>query len=221
MTYPPQQPGPYGGPPPPGYGQGPWQPQGGYQGGFGTQPFPAQQPSEPPRGGGNTGKIVAIVLMALLVIGGTGVGVYFLTRESGNQAAPPNTPPPVTTTTEPATDTSSPAATTDEDPADTGPATVVEEYISAYETKRFSAVTGQACKAYKKKYGTNTAQLEDQLAQYTITGSAQGEPEIKGEVATARIALELTSDTDVKNVDIEIKIVKEDGEWRFCGEETA
>jgi hypothetical protein len=218
MTYPPQQPGPYGGPPPPGYGQGPWQPQGGYQGGFGTQPFPAQQPGppEPPRGG-NTGKVVAIVLMALLVVAGTGVGVYFLTRESGNQAAQQNTPPPVTTA-----ETSAPP-TSDEDDADTGagPAAVVEEYISAYETKRFSAVTGQACRAYKKKYGTNTAQLESQLARYTITGSAQGEPVIRGDVATARIALELSSDTDVKNVDIEIKIVKEDGEWRFCGEETA
>lgn len=206
MTYPPQQPGPYGGPPQPGYGQDPWRQQPPYQGGYQTQPFPAQSP-EPPR---NTGKVVAIVLMSLLLLGGTGVGVYFLTRDSGggqSEASPTQAPP--TTTGEAADE---PAA---------GPEAIVEEYIAAYETKSFGAVTAEACKAYKKKYGTNTAQLEKQLERYTITGSAQGQPEVKGDVATARIALELNSDADVKNVDIEIKIVKEDGEWRFCGEETA
>lgn len=213
MTYPPQQPGPYGGPPQPGYGQDPWRQQPPYQGGYHTQPFPAGQPPEPPR---NTGKVIAIVLMSVLLLGGAAVGVYFFVRDSGGEqsdAAPtPTTAPPTTapTTTDPA----------DGEPV-AGPAAIVEEYITAYETKSFAAVTGEACKAYKRRYGTDTAQLENQLARYTITGSAQGEPEVKGDVATARIALELNSEADVKNVDIEIKIVKEDGEWRFCGEETA
>lgn len=210
MTYPPQQPGPHGGPPQPGYGLDPWHQQAAHQGGYHTQPFPAQPP-EPPR---NTGKVVAIVLMAVLLLGGIGFGFYFLSRDSGgSQADAPPAPPPAPTTTT--------ASDANEPGSGAGPAAIVEEYITAYETKSFAAVTNQACRAYKKKYGTDTAPLENQLERYTITGAAQGDPEVKGDVATARIALQLNSETDVKNVDIEIKIVKEDGEWRFCGEETA
>ena len=207
MTYPPQQPGPYGGPPPPGYGQDPWRQQGPYQGGFPTQPFPA---APPPR---NTGKIVAIVLIALLLLGGVGAGVYFLTRGTDEPTAGgATTAPPVATTTK---------APADQTP-DAGPETVVDEYIEAYEKKSFGAVTAGACNAYKKKYGTDTTQLDDQLKKYTtITGAAQGAPEVRGNVAVARIALKLTTDAEVKDLAIEIKIVKEDGEWRFCGEETA
>ncbi|UVS79023.1 hypothetical protein [Actinokineospora sp. UTMC 2448] len=213
MTYPPQQPGPYGGPPQPGYGRDPWRQQGPYQGGYPGQPGygPPQPPAPPPPPEkSNAGKVVAIVAMALLLLGGTGVAVYFLTRDGGpNTAGAPSAP----VTTSPKSD----ETTT----ADAGPEAVVEDYIDAYETKSFAAVTGQACKAYKKKYGTDTTQLESQLEKYEITGSAQGAPEVRGDVATARIALELSGGGDVKNVDIEIKIVKEDGEWRFCGEETA
>ncbi|MGW5054098.1 hypothetical protein [Actinokineospora sp. NPDC004072] len=213
MTYPPQQPGPHGGPPPPGYGRDPWRQQGPYQGGYPGQPNfppPAPPPAPPPPPKGNGGKIAAIVAMAVLLVGGTGVGVYFLTRDSGfNAAGGPSAP----VTTAP--------AESDDAPAGAGPDAVVDDYIAAYESKSFGAVTDQACKAYKKKYGTNTAQLEDQLAKYEISGSAKGAPQIRGDVATARIALELSGDGDVKNVEIEIKIVKEDGEWRFCGEETA
>ncbi|GAA4421189.1 hypothetical protein ACFQV2_16105 [Actinokineospora soli] len=210
MTYPPQPPGPYGGPPPPGYGQEPWRQQGPYQGqyqgGHPTQPFPSA-PQPPPRQS-NTGKVVAIVLMATLLLGGVGVGVYFLTRDPGEGAAA--APTTTRTTAPPSQDDSGP-----------GPEALVEEYITAWETKSFAAVTAEACGAYKKKYGTDTAKLEAELAKYEITGTADGEPEVKGDVATARIALKLKSGADVKDVDIEIKIVKEDGEWRFCGEETA
>ncbi|MGX7828358.1 hypothetical protein ACTG9Q_25035 [Actinokineospora sp. 24-640] len=200
MTYPPQQPGPYGGPPPQGYGHHPWQGQ--HPGGYPPPP----PPEEPQR---NVGKIVAIVAIAVLLVGGVGAGVYFLTREAGPTMSADSTAPGPASTSE-----------AEQEPA-VGPEAVVEEYITAYETKSFAAVTEEACAAYKKKYGMNTAQLESQLAKYAITGTAQGAPVIKDEVATARIALELADGADVNNVDIEIKIVKEDGEWRFCGEETA
>lgn len=203
MTYPPQQPGPYGGPPPQGYGHNPWQGQ--YPGGF-PQPPPPPPPEEPQR---NVGKIAAIIAIAVLLVGGVAAGVYFLTREAGPTVSSHSPAPGPATTSEAGAEPT------------TGPEVVVEEYITAYETKSFAAVTREACAAYKKKYGMDTSQLESQLAKYTITGSAQGEPVVKDEVATARIALELADGADVNTVDIEIKIVKEDGEWRFCGEETA
>ncbi|MGW5054099.1 hypothetical protein [Actinokineospora sp. NPDC004072] len=96
-----QQPDPYGqqpdqyGQPQPGYPQpvfGQQQPYGqpgydpnqhGYQQPYGGQPYGGGQPPKGP----NTGKIVAIVAIAVLVLGGAGVGVYFLTRDSGSNTA--------------------------------------------------------------------------------------------------------------------------------------
>ncbi|SDI05943.1 hypothetical protein SAMN05192558_101819 [Actinokineospora alba] len=145
MTYPPQQPGPYGQDPQgqpdpygqqqpygqPGYGQQPgqqpaWgQPQGYDQtqqyGQVPQDPYNAPDPYSqqqqqqfggygpggvPPKS--NTGKIVAIVAIALLVLGGAGTGVYFLTKgddkpstTAGTDSTSSAKPKPTTTEEEP------------------------------------------------------------------------------------------------------------------------
>jgi hypothetical protein len=89
MTYPPRPPGPPGPPgpqPPPGpynqgpYNQGPWG-QGPYQGpppgpwGPGPQGgYPVGPPPKKPR----TGLVTALIIAAILVVGGGGVGAYLL-----------------------------------------------------------------------------------------------------------------------------------------------
>lgn len=70
MTYPPQQPGPYGQDPygqqPDPYGQSPWSQQPAYQMG----------PPPPPKKKG--GLMAALIIVAILVVGGGGTGLYFL-----------------------------------------------------------------------------------------------------------------------------------------------
>ena len=239
MTYPPQQPGPYGPPDP--YGQQQPGPHGGqppprdpygrpppsdphgqqssYQG-LGSYPTGPSEPPPPKKS--NTGTIVAIVLVALLVLGGGGAGVYFLTKKKDDtsNSASNNTQ---TTTTQPdptsPDDTASPS--TSETPSSKGsdtPAGVQEAYIAAYESKKFGSVVASACDAYKKKFGTDTTDLEKQLADYDIKATADGAPEVDGGTATAKINLELTKGAETKTPKIKIKIVKESGSWKFCGE---
>ncbi|GAA2983511.1 hypothetical protein [Actinokineospora diospyrosa] len=231
MTYPPQQPGPYGQQPqqPGGYGNQPPQPgpygpptsqfpqQGGYQG-LGGFPGGGGQPPKP----SNTGKIVAIVIIAVLVLGGAGVGVYFLTKDGKSGAGgggATSTSAPKTTGKKSGTD--EPTTTTKAAPDTSGPQEVVDNYVKAYEGKSFGSVTSNACEAYKNKYGTDTSALEKELADFEITATANGEPTVSGSSATALIDLVLTKGTTSKDASIKIKIVKESGEWRFCGEEEA
>lgn len=84
MSYPPQQPGPFGPDPygqqqpygqqPPPYGQQPY----GQQPPWGGQPpgYLAGPPPKPPR----TGLIVTLIIVGILVLGGGGAGIYFLTK---------------------------------------------------------------------------------------------------------------------------------------------
>lgn len=228
MTYPPQQPGPYGQQPDNSGGYGYQQQPGGY-----GQPDPYTQQTQyqglggfpggpPPPPKSSTGKIVAVVVIALLVLGGAGVGVYFLTKDSGNTTAGPeqtsSAAPPETETSQ---RTTTSRRTTSSAPDTAGPQEVVDAYVRAYETKQFSSVTTQACDAYKKKYGTDTTELEGKLADFDITAKASGEPKVTGSSATAEIDLTLTKGTESKDASIRIKIVKESGDWKFCGEEAA
>jgi len=263
MTYPPQQPGPYGQQPDQpggwgygqqpggqgGYGQG--QGQGGYgQGGYGQpntggfaqqDPYAAPDPyaqqtayqgvggfpggpgGQPPKKS-NTGVVVAIVAAVVVLLGGAGAGIFFLTRDDDPGTAQPGT----STSAEPTSEDDGPTSTKRSSaprttkPADTsGPAEVVEEYMKAYESKSFSAVVGKACEAYKKKYGTDTTSLEDELKPYKIEATPGDEPTVTGSIASGGFKLNLTTDTGTTSeVKIEIKIVKESGTWKFCGEKT-
>src|ERR1700754_1102671 len=147
MTYPPQQPGPYGQDP---YGQQqppqtpPYGGQSSYQGLGSYGPPPPPPPKKP-----HTGMIVAIVLIVLLVLGGGGVAVGVRTKNDDSNSAPDGK----------TTDQSSPESTSDEptdgtDPTeptgDTGdqgtgdasntPDDVRDAYMEAYESKSFSSV---------------------------------------------------------------------------------
>ncbi|WP_018680812.1 hypothetical protein [Actinokineospora enzanensis] len=219
MTYPPQPPGPdpngpgYGapgwGPPqqPPGY---PAQP-GGYQG-LGT--FGGGEPPRPPR---NTGRIVAIAIIAVLVLGGAGVGVWALTRDKGGSAD--------TGTSASTGKTGGRTGSTGDDSgsktgaAKDSPDSVRDDYMAAYEANHFADVLDGACDAYKQKYGTDAAELEKTLKPYEVKASADGDADVSGSTASARIDLELTENGNTQRVPIEIKIVKEDGHWKFCGEQ--
>ncbi|OLF18089.1 flagellar basal body-associated FliL family protein [Actinophytocola xanthii] len=252
MTYPPQQPGPYGSDP---YGQQPQSPPYGQpqqQPPYGGQPSPPYgqpqvpqyggqtsyqglgygggQPPEPPKKR-NTGMIVAIVLIALLVLGGGGVALYLLTKDDDKQTAsegntgPSESQSPSEDEQTPSEDEQTPSddATDEEDPTDGGdsgntPEDVRQAYMTAYENKQFSDVVNSACAAYKSEYGTDTTELEQQLAPFEITATADGEPEVNGNTATANIDLELSKGGTTEKPSIFIKIVEEDGEWRFCGE---
>lgn len=240
MTYPPQPPGPYGSQPPPDpYGQqpgpyggpppppqpDPFRPQSSYQG-LGSYPTGPSEPPPPKKS--NTGTIVAIVLVALLVLGGGGTAVYFLTKkkDDNSNSASNNQPGDNTSTSSPRTsgsqggssgDTSSEEQTPSPRGSDS-PAEVQQAYIAAYEAKRFTNVVNSACDAYKKKFGTDTTDLEKQLAPYDIKATADGTPQVDGSTATAKINLELTKGSETKKPKIQIKIVKESGSWKFCGE---
>lgn len=216
MTYPPQQPGPYGQDP---YGHQrppqtpPYGGQSAYQGlgSYGTPPPP------PPKKR-NTGMIVAIVVIVLLVVGGGGVALVVLNKDD-KPTAQDNDKTQAPKTDEPTDD----ETTTDDEPTDENtssntPDDVRDAYMSAYENKSFGEVVNRACAAYKSKYGTDTSELETTLAPYDITATASGQPEVNGNTATANIDLELSQGGTTERPSIFIKIVEEDGEWRFCGE---
>lgn len=248
MTYPPQQPGPLGqdpygqqgpgpygqqgpgqygqpgpgqgpyGPPPGQFGQpgpnpygtsGQYNPPGGYQGLGG---YPSGGPGgEPPRKS-STGTIVAVVVVAVLVLAGAATGIYFLTKDSGQTTAGGQT-----TSAKP-TDTPTTTKSTSKGNDSSGPAAVQKAYMTAYETKDFRAVVDNACAAYVSKFGTDTSELEQQLAPYDIKATPDGAPQVTGSTAIAKIDLTLTRGSESKTPKIKIKIVKEDGVWKFCGE---
>jgi hypothetical protein len=236
MTYPPQQPDPYGSQQPPDpYGQrpspysgqppqsDPFRQQSGYQG-LGTYPTGPSEPPPPKKS--NTGTIIAIVLVALLVLGGGGTAVYFLTKKkddsstsaSNNQPGNTNTSSPKTSGGQGGSDDTTSASEPPSGRGSDSPDEVQQAYIAAYESKKFGPVVNSACDAYKKKFGTDTTDLEKQLAPYDIKATADGTPSVDGSTATAKINLELTKGSETKKPKIQIKIVKESGSWKFCGE---
>lgn len=211
MTYPPQQPGQFN--------QSSYQGLGSYSGGQGGP------------GNKNTGKIVAIVIIALLVLGGGGIATYFLTKggnESKNDASSEQTNRGASKNTG-SDETPSDDASPDRDPEDESDASntpddVRDDYMAAYENKDFADVVDNACRAYKTKFGTDTSELEDQLADYDISASPDGDVEIDDrhpDSATAKIDLKLVGGGQTQEPKILIKIVQESGQWRFCGEGSA
>lgn len=214
MTYPPQQPGPYGQDP---YGQQqppqtpPYGGQSSYQGLGSYGP-----PPPPPPKKRNTGMIVAIVLIVLLVLAGGGIATYVLTKGDDKNSADENKSDPPASEDKPTETSDEPAD--DQGSASNTPDDVRDAYMAAYEAKSFSSVVNDACAAYKSKYGTDTSALEKQLAPFDIKASPSGEPDVNGNTATADIALQLSQGGTTEKPTIFIKIVEEDGEWRFCGE---
>jgi cytoskeletal protein RodZ len=214
MTYPPQQPGQFN--------QSSYQGLGSFSGGQGG---PEKK---------NTGKIVAIALIALLVLGGGGVAAYFLTKggdETTNGTSSEQTnreDSKDTGSDDNPSDDASPDRDQEDEQDDSGssntPDDVRDDYMAAYENKDFADVVDSACRAYKTKFGTDTSELEAQLEDYDISAAPNGEVEIDDQhpdSATAKIDLTLVGDGQTQEPKILIKIVQESGQWRFCGEGTA
>ncbi|WP_156755988.1 hypothetical protein [Actinokineospora pegani] len=205
------QPGPGGFPQPP------------YQG----YPAPGFPGGGPPKK--NTAMIVSIVAVVVLLLGGGGIGAYFLLRDNDTNANGEQQAPPATSESEdggddsPSTTPRSRTGSAAPEPDETGPAAVLRAYMDAYESKSFGEVVNESCAAYKKKYGTDTTSLEDRLRPYSITATDPREPTITGTVASAKFQLELTTaDTGkASKYTIEIKVVRESGEWKFCGEKSS
>lgn len=92
MTYPPQQPGPYGPQDPYGqqqpYGQQPYgqQPQYGASQQYGAPQW-GQPPVGPPPKKSKTGLIVTLIVVAVLVVGGGGVAAFLLLKDDGDGSA--------------------------------------------------------------------------------------------------------------------------------------
>ncbi|OLF12249.1 hypothetical protein BLA60_09675 [Actinophytocola xinjiangensis] len=205
MTYPPQQPGPagqdpYGRPPqqphqpqqP--YGQQPppygGQPQQPYGGGSSYQGLGSFGPAGPPQGPPARGnnRLVITIVLIAVLVLGGGGATFFILNKD---------------------DTAS---------ATNKPEDVRDAYMTAYETKSFDDVVGNACSGYKSEYGTDTSTLENELSPFTIEAKADGEPEVSGNRARANINLELSGNGKEQTARIYIDIVQEGSEWKFCGE---
>lgn len=211
--------------------------------------YPPQQPEQPsyqglgayPGGGPpkkrNTGRLVAIIAIVALVLAGGGVATYFLTKsddsasdrassERSSESASNDTGSDDGNST-PSDDASSDRdqgqGDEDSDSSNT-PDDVRDDYMAAYENNDFTDVVKNSCGAYKRKFGTDTSDLETRLQDYVITATADGDVDVDSDnpdTATAKIDLVLEGPEQTQDAKILIKIIEENGRWRFCGEDEA
>ncbi|SDC11065.1 hypothetical protein [Actinokineospora iranica] len=257
MTYPPQEPGQYGQDPfgrqPDPYGQQPRQPdpygqqpqdpygQQPYQGygqtqSFGQDPYAQQaypggygQPGgpdgEPPRK--NTGKIVAIVAIAVLVLGGAGVGIYFLTKgdDKPSTAAPTDSNSnsggdPTTTTTTTRKTSARPTTTTSKETTEEtttsrggggeggGGADLKgagEKYVDAINAKDEAAATALTCDR------SGPGVMYSSIVPSNGKAAVVGEPETYGD-SNGRVDTEVTIATS-SPIDFPIVFQKKSQGW--------
>jgi hypothetical protein len=207
--------------------------------------YPPQQPEQPSYQGlgaysggppkkRNNGKVVAIVAIIVLVLAGGGLATYFLTksddkpsdsasseRSSGNSAK--DTGSDDSTSGDKSSDRDQGQGGNDSDASNT-PDDVRDDYMAAYENNDFADVVNNACSAYKKKFGTDTSDLEGKLQDYSITATPDGDVDVDSknpDTASAKIDLVLAGPEETQDAKILIKIVDESGKWRFCGEDEA
>lgn len=222
MTYPPQQPGPYGPQDP--YGQQPQQP--GWTGGFpqqpqpdaygqqpyGQQPYgqqPGQQPygQQPPYGYGgypggmppqksNKGLIVGLAIAGVLLVGG---GVTTILLLSGDDK-----PDPVTVggPSDPPTETGS---------ADTAEA-VVQKVVKAIDDKDSKSAMSTLCDPKTK---TPAFELDEAAPEVTLKASVSGSVTESGSTARARVTVRVTEGTKNRNdiVPLTLNLRKNAGKW--------
>lgn len=212
MTFPPQQPG-----------QSSYQGLGTYSGG-------------PPKKR-NTGKLIAIIAIAVLVLGGGGVATYFLTksdggtgngassdRSNGNSSKNTGSDQSGADSSDDASPDRDQGQGGDDSGASNSPDDVRDDYMAAYENNDFADVVNSSCRAYKKKFGTDTSKLESKLQDFEITATPDGDVDVDSknpDTASAKIDLELVGPEKTQDAKILIKIVEENGKWRFCGEDEA
>jgi len=207
--------------------------------------YPPQQPEQPSYQGlgafsggppkkRNNGRIVAIVAIVVLVLAGGGLTTYFLTKsddkpsdsassERSSDSSSKDTGSDDSSTGDKSSDRDQGQGSDDPDASNT-PDDVRDDYMAAYENNDFADVVKNACAAYKKKFGTDTSDLEGKLQDYSITATADGDVDVDSknpDTASAKIDLVLAGPDQTQDAKILIKIVDESGRWRFCGEDEA
>ncbi|ONI84255.1 hypothetical protein ALI144C_16475 [Actinosynnema sp. ALI-1.44] len=196
MTYPPQQPGPYGGQPDP-YGQQP-----GWQDGYNQQqPAWGQQPNyggfpggQPPRKS-KTGLIIGLVVAGVLVVGGGVTAIILLTGGDDSKS----TPAAQTTQAGGGDDAGSPQA-------------VVDRVIKAVDDKDADAATQTLCDPKKK---SPAFELDKVKPSWTLKTSLNGKIRESSAGAFASLSIKVTetgrSSTNTLPLTLDMK--EKDGKW--------
>jgi hypothetical protein len=195
MTYPPQQPGPYGQPDP--YGQQPpWTAPGAY---------PVGPPPRKPR----TGLIASLIIVGILVLGGGGVGLYFLTKGSVESGAPGpgpaggDDPRAVAERFADFVERGANSDGEDVDPAELEPIVCAEDYRTAEkEIKRDQQRRATSTRKPTKRAGTD---------RYEATVS---DVKVEGDRGTFAVSLRRGDD---KPQDRTFDLLRSGGNWQVCG----
>jgi hypothetical protein len=214
MTYPPQQPGPYGQQPDP-YGQQPQQP--GWTGGFpqqqpqpgpyGQQPYgqPQQPYGQQPGYGGypggmppqknNKGLIIGLAVAGVLLVGGGVTTVLLLTGDD-----------------KPAENGSGASADVAAASDDSTPNGVVQKVIKAIDAKDASAARSTLCDPNAK---SAALQLDEAPATLTLKASLAGEVTETGDNARAKVDIKGTEagKTRASNFTMSLVMKKDGSKW--------
>lgn len=202
MTYPPQQPGPYG--QQPNYGQSPWGQQ---PDPYGQSPWGDQQgfPMGPPPPKKKGGLMAALIIVAILVIGGGGAGLYFLlkndetdpggggsSKEDGPRAAAD------AFTEELQTVANSQVQDIDVEP--------LKPYVCADDYAQFS----EDVEDFKETAATAANPPTPQSAKYSVANFKETDD-------GATFDLHRESEGSGSEQDEELKVVEEGDSWVVCG----
>ncbi|TCO53529.1 hypothetical protein [Actinocrispum wychmicini] len=213
MTYPPQDPGPYGNnpygqqpPQQPGWGQQPPPPPqqqptyGGYDQtyGYGGQPQGPQGYGYPPQPPKKTGLIVALVAAGVLVVGGGVTAIVLLSGNGSDNGA---------------------GGTTTSNSADAGigtPEDLVNKVIDAVENKDSRAAEALLC---DKKSSTPAFELDKAPKDITIKATLAGKVTHSGtSAASARLNLKVTEASSARSTTLPLSLRMSEKAGKWCVE---
>lgn len=211
MTYPPQQPGPYGPQPDP-YGQQHPQQQPGWTGGFPQQqPYGQQQQQQQPYGYGGypgmppqnnnskKGLVIGLAVGGVLLVGGAVTTILLLTGGDDEPTASGNGT------------TSAPAGSGNG--GDTGsPEAVVERVIKAVDDKDAEAAHATLCDPDSK---SPAFELNEAPATLKLQTSLSGQITETGSTAKARLSIKATEggSTRSRTITMQLSLKKDAGKW--------
>ncbi|RZS43457.1 hypothetical protein EV193_102437 [Herbihabitans rhizosphaerae] len=210
MTYPPQQPGPYGQQPDPYGQQGQYGPPSGsfpQQQGYPQQGYPQQGGGYPPMGPPpqkrNTGVIVTIAVVAVLLLGGGGVGLWLLLKDDDGGGSG-------------AVDTSDPKSVA-EKWAKINEASENGNSVTAVPRAEIKAIICSADQSdFDKEYDTaerraQTRPPTPETRPYTYRAS---DVQVNGDTGTFRLSYDRQGSTSSRGKTVPLR--KEDGGWKVC-----
>ncbi|GLZ31600.1 hypothetical protein Lesp02_37880 [Lentzea sp. NBRC 105346] len=227
MTYPPQQPGPYGQQPQPGYGQQPYGQPPQQPGPYGQQPY-GQQPGygqqQPPQGYGqppygygpppkktNTGLVVGVIIGVLVLVGGV-IGVVAMNSDGGSGSSASGNSG--------STNTNSNSSGGSDD-ADAKQA--AEEYFAASASRNESKVKSLTCKEVWDEYEQAKRNLTPEQKEMAEKAKTLPVPQVtvksasvSGDTATVAVTLKSSFGGSDQTFDTDFKFKKVSGDWQYC-----